>query len=151
MLTGEEIENWEQSESYYDPYYRQPLNRVQRVSAMVEDFAKVTQQEASPETYKALIFEECKEWLDEILVREIDPEKELKELADIVYVVFGYARAKGWDLEVAIQRVHNNNLERIIQPDGSIKFREDGKVLKRDNAPKVNLKDLVWKNTHSDQ
>lgn len=143
MLTKEELENWEKSESYYDPYYKQPSQRLQSVSSMVEDFASVAKQEASPETYKTLILEEYKEWLDELLAREVDPAKELKELSDLVYVVYGYARSKGWDLDVAIQRVHNNNIERIVQPDGSIKFRADGKVLKRDNPPKVNLKDLV--------
>jgi predicted HAD superfamily Cof-like phosphohydrolase len=58
-------------------------------------------------------------------------------------VIYGYANAKGWDLAEAVLRVHNNNVGRCIQPDGSIKRRADGKVMKNPDYPKPNLSDLV--------
>lgn len=107
---------------------------------MVKEFAKVTGQTPNRKLYSNLIHEEYLEWQNEVA-----PEKELKELADLLYVIYGYANACGWDIQEALYRVHKNNLERILQPDGSIKRREDGKILKIDNPPKVILSDLLTK------
>lgn len=67
----------------------------------------------------------------------------LKEFADLVYVLYGYCSLRGWDLDEAVRRVHKNNMDRMYQPDGTIKRREDGKIEKNPNTPKVNLEDLV--------
>jgi hypothetical protein len=67
----------------------------------------------------------------------------LKELADLVYVCYGYASTFGWNLDEALARVHQNNLGRCIQPDGSIQRRADGKILKNPDYPKVELHDLL--------
>ena len=69
----------------------------------------------------------------------------LKEMADLVYVVFGYAAFRGWDLDQALQRLHANNMERCVWPDGTIRKRDDGKVLKNPDAPRIDLSDLVEK------
>jgi len=69
----------------------------------------------------------------------------LKELADLIYVAYGYAAFRGWDLDEAVRRVHKNNMERCVWPDGTIRKREDGKVMKNPDAPKVDLSDLVEK------
>lgn len=89
--------------------------------------------------------------LRETLVREETdellkaPTKEnaLKELADLVYVTYGYAVTFGWDLDEAFRRVHENNMGRMYQPDGTIKRRADGKIIKNKDYPKVDLGDLV--------
>ena len=60
-----------------------------------------------------------------------------------MYVIYGYANVRGWDLDEAVRRVHENNIGRCIQPDGSIQRREDGKILKNKDFPKVELGDLV--------
>lgn len=103
-------------------------------SDMVKEFAKVTDQHPDPFLYLELINEEFTEFLD---AETID--NEVKELADLVYVVFGYAVSMGYDLEEAVRRVHENNLGRCVQPDGSVQRREDGKILKNKDFPKVNL------------
>ena len=108
------------------------------VMDMVKDFAKITQQVPDPDLYANLIGEECGE-----LFWARSGASELKELADLVYVCYGYANACGYDLDEAIRRVHENNVGRCIQPDGSIKRREDGKILKNKDYPKVDLGDLV--------
>jgi len=111
------------------------------VAKMVEEFATVTEQEGSPKLYLTLIEEEYKEWQDEVGCGT--PTRELKELADLAYVIFGYARAMGYDLETALDRVHKNNLGRCIQPDGTILRRTDNKIIKNENYERVCLGDLV--------
>jgi predicted HAD superfamily Cof-like phosphohydrolase len=69
--------------------------------------------------------------------------KDLKELADLVYVIYGYALAAGYNLDEAVERVHDNNLGRCVQPDGTVKRREDGKIIKNPDYPAVYLKDLI--------
>ena len=71
-----------------------------------------------------------------------DPVAALKELADLVYVCYGYAATFGWDLDEALRRVHKSNMSKL-GPDGKPVYREDGKVLKGDNYKKPNLEDLV--------
>ena len=102
---------------------------------MVNEYAEVSQQEGTEPLYRQLIEEEYIE-----LYEEVD---ELKEIADLVYVLYGYARVKGYKLDRAIERVHKNNMGRMRQPDGTILRREDGKVIKNKDFPKVDLKDLV--------
>lgn len=123
-------------------YYNVDLPISDHPSGFVKEFAKVTGQEPNPDLYKDLITEEYSELIFAIVEGHKDTEI-LKELADLVYVAFGYALAKGWDLDTAIKRVHENNLGRCLQPDGSILRREDGKILRNQDYPKVKLKDLV--------
>jgi NTP pyrophosphatase (non-canonical NTP hydrolase) len=52
-----------------------------------------------------------------------------KELADLVYVAYGTAVSLGIDLDEALRRVHASNMSKR-NPDGSVSFRDDGKVLK---------------------
>ena len=65
----------------------------------------------------------------------------LKELADVVYVAFQFAAAAGWELDEALDRVHQSNLSKLV--DGVPLKREDGKVLKGPNYQPPYLTDLV--------
>jgi NTP pyrophosphatase (non-canonical NTP hydrolase) len=121
-------------------YWAAPI-KPQTVPQMVKEFSVKTGQLPQPYLYAGLIAEEADEWRSEYQ-RDTGAEQ-LKELADLVYVIYGFANAKGWDLDEAVKRVHENNLGRCIQPDGSIQRRADGKILKNPDYPKVNLKDLV--------
>lgn len=109
--------------------------------AMVKEFSRITGQEPKPDLYAGLMMEEYLEWAYE--TEQSTREPQLKELADLVYVCYGYANAMGWDLDEALQRVHANNVGRCVQPDGTVKRREDGKILKNKDYPKVDLSDLV--------
>lgn len=129
---------------YYNTYGSPPATNKKKdnpmpVVEMVKEFSRVLDQTPNPDLYSRLIVEEYQEWL-------LDPQnevEELKELADLVYVVYGYANARGYNLDEALRRVHANNLGRCIQPDGSILRREDGKIIKNKDYPKVELGDLV--------
>lgn len=109
---------------------------------IVREFQRMIGQVPKPQLYIDLIEEECDEFWEAIDTRLPDVEV-LKEMADILVVLYGYAEARGFDLDQAFKRVMTNNAGRCIQPDGSIKRREDGKVLKNPDYPKVNLSDLV--------
>ena len=109
---------------------------------MVEEYATVTGQTNRPELYVDLILEEYDEWYAEMWVGD-NPHNELKEMADLIYVLYGYARVKGYNLDKAVERVHQNNMGRMRQPDGTILRREDGKVMKNKDFSRVELGDLV--------
>jgi len=138
-LTQDQIDEWQESESYYSSeedafaYQKTPLD-------MVAEFCKITGQSPTPSLYVKLIGEEFDEWAKEGMRKS---EADLKELADIVYVLYGYALAMGYDLDEAVRRVHENNVGRCVQPDGTVKRRADGKIIKNKDYPKVNLSDLV--------
>ena len=136
-LTQQQIEDWEQSESYYSNDYS-PIDMTPL--DMVKEFAKVTGQQPTPSLYVKLVGEELGEWTKEGMRKS---QGDLKELADLVYVLYGYANAMGYDLDEAVRRIHKNNIGRCVQPDGSVKRRADGKIEKNKAFPKVNLSDLV--------
>ena len=95
---------------------------------------------------KNLIIEEFKEFLeaDALMFRD---NKELhaaclKELADLVYVCYQYAENMGWDLDKAMNKIHESNMSKLDEYGKPI-FREDGKVLKGPRYKPPNLEDLV--------
>ena len=101
---------------------------------------------ASRTGQRTLIVEEFKEFLDadNQLLKEFTINKAdcLKELADLVYVCFQYAENMGWDLDEALDRVHQSNMTKLGE-DGKPIRREDGKVLKGPNYKAPDLTDLV--------
>ena len=98
-------------------------------------------------TQTSLIAEEYREFIDasEVAMSSLQNmrsrEAALKELADLVYVCFQYAAAAGWELDEALDRVHQSNLSKLV--DGKPLKREDGKVLKGPNYKPPTLIDLV--------
>ncbi len=66
---------------------------------------------------------------------------QLKELADLVFVCYQYAAARGWDLDTAMRRVFESNMSKLV--DGKPQRRADGKVMKGPNYQPPILDDLV--------
>ena len=101
---------------------------------------------ASRTGQRTLIVEEFKEFLDaeNQLLKDfkINSAECLKELADLVYVCYQYAENLGWDLDEALDRVHQSNMTKL-GADGKPIRREDGKVLKGPNYKPPTLTDLV--------
>jgi predicted HAD superfamily Cof-like phosphohydrolase len=93
-----------------------------------------------------LIVEEFKEFLEAeqqlIMGLTINSAECLKELADLVYVCYQYAANLGWNLDEALDRVHQSNMSKL-DDNGNPIYREDGKVLKGPNYQPPNLTDLV--------
>ena len=142
-LDAEQLEMWD----YWDE--AQPTPEPDKTTTMdkVREFAEVMGQKPDPEMSATLVREEFLEWSEERYLYNYggssNHKDELKELSDLVYVIYGYANARGWNLDEAIKRVHENNIGRCVQPDGSIKRRADGKIIKNPDFPAVVLDDLV--------
>lgn len=66
----------------------------------------------------------------------------MKELADLLYVVYGFAVTYDLPIEDTFNLVHENNVGRMAQDDGTIQFTPEGKVIKNPNYPKVDFSSL---------
>lgn len=90
-----------------------------------------------------LIEEEFQELREEYFIEHDGgiKENQLKELADLVFVCYQYAAARGWNLDVAMRRVFESNMSKLV--DGKPLRREDGKVLKGPNYQPPILEDLL--------
>ena len=96
----------------------------------------------------SLIYEEVLELsdaIDQVIldkihgdVKQSTKENLLKELADIQYVLSGFAVVFGFNLEEAYRRVHESNMTKF-----PLTKREDGKVMKGENYKEPVLEDLV--------
>jgi hypothetical protein len=94
---------------------------------------------------RGLIAEEFKEFIDsfdDIVSDGHNPAHTIKELADLIYVSYGYAVTYGWDLDEAIRRVHNSNMSKLDDNGQPIK-RLDGKVIKGPNYKPPHMDDLA--------
>jgi predicted HAD superfamily Cof-like phosphohydrolase len=58
-----------------------------------------------------------------------------KELADLLYVVYGMFHHLDIDADVIYTLVHNNNMTKVT---GDARFRDDGKLLKPDTYRSLN-------------
>lgn len=72
---------------------------------------------------------------------DLDPAALTKELADLLYVTYGFAVTFGLPIDEVFERVHRSNMSKLGD-DGKPIYREDGKVLKGPNYEKPNLDDL---------
>ncbi len=70
-----------------------------------------------------------------------DAENMLKEACDVVYVLVGWLVTLGLPFNKAFTIIHENNMTKF--PEGKIKLREDGKVLKPDDYKPVDLSKLI--------
>lgn len=62
----------------------------------------------------------------------VDVKNLAKELADLLYVVYGTAATFGIDIDRVFDEVHQSNMSKLGK-DGKPVYREDGKVLKGPN------------------
>ena len=99
-------------------------------------------KEGMEDLYTKLIEEEFEEWVEEAYAQKNSPDKELKELCDLLYVIFGYAVQKNWDITTAFNRVHKSNMSKLDK-GGRPLYNEYGKVIKGPFYKEPNLKDLV--------
>lgn len=92
-----------------------------------------------------LIEEEYEEVANEMLgyfPEQMNKQKIAKELADLLYVVYGTAVSFGIPIDDVFAEVHRSNMSKLV--DGKPLKREDGKVLKGPNYSPANL-DHIFK------
>lgn len=73
-----------------------------------------------------------------LLKKDVDLTKVAKELADLLYVVYGTAAAYGIPIDNVFREVHRSNMSKLGE-DGKPIYREDGKVLKGPNYSPANI------------
>lgn len=80
------------------------------------------------ELYKKLIKEEVEEfWEAEAASDNVE---QLDACFDMIWVIVGYMKARGWDCEAAWDEGAQSNLSKIDPATGLVRRREDGKILK---------------------
>ena len=78
--------------------------------------------------YRNLINEEYWEFQDAIKAR--DEVEQLDACMDMIWVILGYCKMKGYDVDGAWAEVARSNLAKINSETGKVIKRADGKVLK---------------------
>lgn len=81
--------------------------------------------------YAKLISEEFAEFLQAYF--EKDNVEQLDAVCDLVWVLIGYAKSRGWDIEGAFDEVARSNMSKLDPQTGKPIKREDGKVMKGAN------------------
>jgi predicted HAD superfamily Cof-like phosphohydrolase len=80
------------------------------------------------ELYKKLIIEEYSEFI-EADINNDDVER-IDACFDMMWVIVGYMKSRGWDCENIWDEGAKSNLSKIDPVTGLVKRREDGKILK---------------------
>jgi predicted HAD superfamily Cof-like phosphohydrolase len=111
---------------------------MSKVFTDVTVFLKAAGQEtpASPqkevskqaELYKNLIKEEVAEFWEAEAVG--DDVEEIDACFDMMWVIVGYMKSRGWDCEAIWDEGARSNLSKIDKATGRVLKREDGKILK---------------------
>ena len=78
--------------------------------------------------YKKLIMEEYSEFIEADL--QNDDVERLDACFDMIWVIIGYMKSRGWDCESAWDEGAKSNLSKIDPTTGLVRRREDGKILK---------------------
>lgn len=98
--------------------------------AVGQDIPSVPQQNVSDQAdlYKNLIKEEVSEfWEAESIGDDVE---EIDACFDMIWVIVGYMKSRGWDCESIWDEGAKSNLSKIDPVTGKVIRREDGKILK---------------------
>ena len=146
MTTEDQLEFiWDNEKQYRDYDATKKMSNGDMLKQFHETYLtkrgrKWQEEPELEELASKLIAEEFNEFMDE---GGFDQAALLKELADLVYVCYGYADRFGWDLDEAFRRVHLSNMSKLDPVTGKPIFREDGKILKGSAYKEPNLNGLV--------
>lgn len=88
-----------------------------------------------------LIAEEVAEVEESVM--ESDFPNLAKELADLLYVTYGFAIELGIDLDEVFNAVHESNMSKLGE-DGKPIYREDGKILKGPGYQPPNIEAVLY-------
>lgn len=80
------------------------------------------------ELYVKLIREEFDEFV--VAYANKDNVEQLDACFDMIWVIVGYMKARGWDCDAAWDEGAQSNLSKIDPTTGLVRRREDGKILK---------------------
>jgi predicted HAD superfamily Cof-like phosphohydrolase len=129
------------------------LSNFQKVKVFHEVFGVLTNDKPtviSPEDILLrwkLIKEEYGELWKELfdmqgIKKNIDLHEVAKEMADLLYVIYGTAVAFGIDIDACFDEVHKSNMSKLTK-DGEVLRRSDGKVLKSKEYKPADLRKII--------
>jgi hypothetical protein len=99
---------------------------------------KPSEPNALAELYLKLIKEEYSEFIEAI--EDADDVEQLDACFDMIWVIVGYMKSRGWDCEAAWDEGAYSNLAKIDKITGKVIRREDGKILKPEGWKPPNFK-----------
>ena len=91
--------------------------------------------------YLKLIHEEYEEFAEAL--RDNDDTEQLDACFDMIWVIIGYMKSRGWDCEAAWDEGAKSNLSKINPDTGMVIRREDGKILKPESWNPPNFAKFV--------
>jgi predicted HAD superfamily Cof-like phosphohydrolase len=91
--------------------------------------------------YKVLIDEEYDEFIK--AWDENDDVEKIDACFDMMWVIVGYMKSRGWDCEGIWDEGAKSNLAKIDSETGFVRRREDGKILKPDGWQPPNFSKFV--------
>ena len=91
--------------------------------------------------YFNLIKEEYEEFMEACLAN--DDAEQLDACFDMMWVIIGYMKSRGWDCEQAWDEGAKSNLIKIDPITGKVIRREDGKILKPEGWKPPNFAKFV--------
>jgi predicted HAD superfamily Cof-like phosphohydrolase len=100
------------------------------LAAVGQEVPSAPQQTVSTqaELYKTLIKEEVEEfWEAEAASDDVE---QIDACFDMMWVIIGYMKSRGWDCENIWDEGAKSNLSKIDPTTGLVRRREDGKILK---------------------
>ena len=105
-----------------------------------------TPSSPTPETnqaklYKKLIVEEFAEFIEADI--ENDDTERLDACFDMIWVIVGYMKSRGWDCDKAWDEGAKSNLSKIDPATGLVRRREDGKILKPEGWKEPDFEQFV--------
>jgi predicted HAD superfamily Cof-like phosphohydrolase len=120
---------------------------MSKVFTDVEVFLRAVKQTSGQDNpsqatlYRKLIVEEFWEFQDAIKAN--DDAEQLDACFDMIWVIVGYMKSRGWDCEAAWDEGAKSNLSKIDPLSGYVRKREDGKILKPEGWQPPNFKKFV--------
>ena len=91
--------------------------------------------------YKKLIDEEYSEFIEAWNAND-DTEK-ADACFDMIWVIVGYMKSRGWDCDAIWEEGAKSNLSKIDPTTGLVRRREDGKILKPEGWQEPNFEQFV--------
>lgn len=96
---------------------------------------------AQAELYKKLIVEEYDEFI--VAHANKDDTEQLDACFDMIWVIVGYMKSRGWDCENSWDEGAKSNLSKIDPLTGYVRRRDDGKILKPEGWKPPNFAKFV--------
>lgn len=107
-------------------------------SSMYDHPQEISESEAALRIH--LMEEELREVITAIAYEDLPAVA--KELADLLYVVYGAGSAYGIDMEPVFEAVHKSNMSKMPE-DGMVKYREDRKIIKPPTYVEPDIKSIL--------